>query len=214
MYHLWVMVILDAVKASTYLKVFWFYPILLPSLIFLVPRHLLKMRKASFTLSVEKVRRRLASKTTRHYCTSYVINHGHGGRGLSLPEINANSGVFVLAGSDTTAALLTGCTYYLLRRPKKYVRLVSEIRGAFAQVSEIKLSALVGLPYLNAVLTETLQIYPPIPSMLPRLVPQGGAVIDGQYVPGRVSFRTSRPWAIATEYIRDTEDVCFHIMSL
>jgi cytochrome P450 len=190
-YHWWVMVILDAVKASAYLKVFWFYPILLPFLILLVPRHLLRKRKASFNWSVEKVRRRLARKTTRPDFTSYIIKHGHGGRGLSLPEIDANAGVFVLAGSETTAALLTGCTYYLLQHPEKYVRLVREIRGAFAQVSEIKLSALVELPYLNAVLTETLRIYPPIPSMLPRLVPQGGAVIDGQYVPGGVSSVTS-----------------------
>jgi cytochrome P450 len=189
-YHWWVMVILDAVKASVYLKVFWFYPILLPLLILLAPRHLLKKRKASFNLSVEKVRRRLARKTTRPDFTSYIIKHGHGGRGLSLAEIDANAGVFVLAGSETTAALLTGCTYYLLRHPEKYVWLVSEIRGAFARVSEIKLSALVELPYLNAVLTETLRIYPSIPSMLPRLVPQGGAVIDGQYVPGGVSCRT------------------------
>ncbi|KAJ5911230.1 Cytochrome P450 [Penicillium subrubescens] len=123
--------------------------------------------------------------------TSCIIKHGNGGRGLSLPEIDVNAGVFVLAGSETTAALLTGCTYYLLRHPEKYVRLVSEIRGAFAQISEIKLSALVELPYLNAVLTKILRIYSPIPFMLPRLVPQGGAVIDGQYVPGRVSVSIS-----------------------
>ncbi|KAJ5364467.1 uncharacterized protein N7496_010180 [Penicillium cataractarum] len=190
-YHWWVMVILDAVKASAYLKVFWFYPILLPLFILLVPRHMLKKRKASFKLSVEKVRRRLARQTTRPDFTSYIIKHSHGGRGLSLPEIDANAGVFVLAGSETTAALLTGCTYYLLRHREKYVRLVREIRGAFAQVSEIKLSALVGLPYLNAVLTEALRIYPPIPSMLPRLVPQGGAFIDGQYVPAGVSVSIS-----------------------
>lgn len=187
-YHWWVMVILDAVKASAYLKVFWFYPILLPLFILLVPRHLLKKRKASFNLSVEKVRRRLARQTTRPDFTSYIMKHSHNGHGLSLSEIDANAGVFVLAGSETTAALLTGCTYYLLRHREKYARLVREVRSAFSKVSEIKLSALVELPYLNAVLTESLRIYPPIPSMLPRLVPKGGAVIDGQYVPGGVSF--------------------------
>jgi len=106
----------------------------------------------------------------------------------SMPMV----GVFVLAGSETTAALLTGCTYYLLQHREKYDRLVREIRGAFAQVSEIKLAALVGLPYLNAVLTERLRIYPPIPSMLPRFVPKGGVVINGQYVPGGVCFPMSR----------------------
>lgn len=182
------MIILDAVKASAYLKVFWFYPILLPLFILLVPRHLLQKRKASFNLSVEKVRCRLARKTTRPDFTSYIIKHSLGGRGLSLPEIDANAGVFVLAGSETTAALLTGCTYYLLQHREKYDRLVREIRGAFAQVSEIKLSALVALPYLNAVLAETLRIYPPIPSMLPRRVPKGGPSLTvNMFLAGYVS---------------------------
>lgn len=62
------------------------------------------------------------------------------------------------------------------------------MHGAFAQVSEIKLSALVELSYLNAVLTESLRIYPPNTSILLRLVPNGGAVIDGEYVPWRSKF--------------------------
>lgn len=91
-YHWWVMIILDAVKASAYHKVFWFYPILLPLFTLLVPRQLLQKRKASFNMSVEKVRCRLARKTTRPNFTSYIIKHSHGGRGLSLPEIDANGG--------------------------------------------------------------------------------------------------------------------------
>lgn len=186
-YHWWVLTILDAVKASAYLKIFWFYPILLPLVSILIPKDLLQKRTETFNLSVDKVRRRLQRQTTRPDFTSYILKHTTDGKGLSLSEIDANAGVFVLAGSETTAALLSGCMYYLLRDPDKYNRLVAEIRGTFDRVSDIKLSSIAELPYLNAVLTETLRIYPPIPAMLPRIVPEGGAIINGQYVSGGVS---------------------------
>lgn len=186
-YHWWVLIILDAVKASAYLKVFWFYPLLLPLFALLVPKHLLEKRTASFNLSVDKMRRRLNSKTTRPDFTSYILKHSKGGMGLSPSEIDANAAVFVLAGSETTAALLSGCMYYLLCHRDKYNRLIREIRDAFQKPSDIKLSRFSALPYLNAVLTETLRIYPPIPAMLPRLVPEGGALINEEYVPAGVS---------------------------
>lgn len=186
-YHWWVRIILDAVKASAYLKVFWFYPFLVPLVRVLVPKHLLQKRQASFDLSVEKIRRRLALGATRPDFTSYILKHAKDGKGMSSEEMDANSAVFVLAGSETTAALLSGVTYYLLRCRDKYERLIREIRGAFDKDTDIKLSTLVDLPYLNAVLTEAMRVYPPIPSMLPRIVPEGGAMINGQYVPGKVS---------------------------
>ncbi|KAJ6010641.1 hypothetical protein N7451_002053 [Penicillium sp. IBT 35674x] len=190
-YHWWVLIILDAVKASAYLKVFWFYPLLLPLVALLVPKHLLEKRTASFNLSVDKMRRRLNSKATRPDFTSYILKHSKGGMGLSPSEIDANAAVFVLAGSETTAALLSGCMYYLLCHRDKYNRLVREIRDAFQKPSDIKLSRFSALPYLNAVLTETLRIYPPIPAMLPRLVPEGGALVNEVYVPAGVSVSVS-----------------------
>lgn len=185
-YHWWILIILDAVKASAYLKVFWFYPLLVPLVRVLVPRHLLQKRADSFALSVEKVRRRLKRGTTRPDFTSYILKHSKDGKGVTPEEMDANAAVFVLAGSETTAALLSGCAYYLLRDGDKYTRLVHEIRSAFKKQSDIKLASIADLPYLNAVLNEALRIYPPIPAMLPRLVPEGGAIINDEYVPGGV----------------------------
>ncbi|KAJ5272759.1 hypothetical protein N7478_007884 [Penicillium angulare] len=190
-YHWWVLIILDAVKASAYLKVFWFYPFLLPLFALLVPKHLLEKRNASFNLSVKKMRRRINSRTTRPDFTSYILKHSKDRKGLSQSEIDANAAVFVLAGSETTAALLCGCMYYLLCEQDKYIRLISEIRGAFEKASKINLTAIAEFPYLNAVLTESLRIYPPIPSMLPRIVPAGGAMINEGYVPEGTSVSIS-----------------------
>ncbi|CAI7619872.1 unnamed protein product [Penicillium glandicola] len=205
-YHWWVRIILDAVKASAYLKVFWFYPFLVPLVRVLVPKHLLQKRQASFDLSVEKIRRRLALGATRPDFTSYILKHAKDGKGMSSEEMDANSAVFVLAGSETTAALLSGVTYYLLRCRDKYERLIREVRDAFEKDADIKLSTLFDLPYLNAVLTEAMRIYPPIPSMLPRIVPEGGAMINGQYVPGRVSVSVSLYSAFhAASHFKDPE---------
>lgn len=40
-------------------------------------------------------------------------------------------------------------------------------------------------PYLNAVIKETLLIYPAISGTLPRLTPPGGRLIDGVWLPGK-----------------------------
>lgn len=40
------------------------------------------------------------------------------------------------------------------------------------------------LPYLNAVISESLRIYAPIPGQLRRIAPEGGCTISGLWVPG------------------------------
>ena len=44
------------------------------------------------------------------------------------------------------------------------------------------------LPYLNAVIEETLRLYSPVPVALTRIVPSEGAPISGHWVPGNVSY--------------------------
>ncbi len=47
----------------------------------------------------------------------------------------------------------------------------------------LRFESLARLPYLQAVLQESLRMYPPIPSILPRVVPSGGLAICGEWVP-------------------------------
>jgi len=68
-------------------------------------------------------------------------------------------------------------------------RLVNEIRTAFTSDQDITFSRAENLQYLNAVIEESLRIYPPIVVGLPRIVPEGGAYIAGCYVPENVSGR-------------------------
>lgn len=187
-YHWWVSLMLDAVKVSGYLKIPHFYPFLRPLGTLLIPKRLVKRRDAVFQQTVDMVSRRLQRQIERPDFTSYILRHKDDELAMSRGELDANAGTLVLAGSETTATTLSGTTYYILRHPAVYRRLVDEIRGAFKDALDIQLSSIASLRYLNAVFDESMRIYPPVPAMLPRLVPEGGAMINGHYVPEGVSI--------------------------
>ncbi len=53
-----------------------------------------------------------------------------------------------VAGSETTATLLTGAIYLLLKNPEKLARLEQEVRSRFKNASEITLQSVSTLEYL------------------------------------------------------------------
>ena len=61
--------------------------------------------------------------------------------------------------------------------------LQQEIRGAFKSYDQINAASTARLAYLNAVVLEGLRIFPPVPFALPRVVPVGGDIVDGHFVP-------------------------------
>jgi cytochrome P450 len=135
-----------------------------------------------------RVDRRLAKKDPRPDIWGLVLARDEES-GLSLAEMYANANLFMIAGTETTATLLSGLTYYLLKNPTKMDKLKMEIREAFKTEDEITIERLQALKYLNACVEEGLRMYPPISNGLPRIVPPGGSVIDGRYVPAGVSTR-------------------------
>ncbi|KAI4267284.1 MAG: hypothetical protein L6R38_008321, partial [Xanthoria sp. 2 TBL-2021] len=108
---------------------------------------------------------------------------------MTREEIISTSGVLLIGGSETTATLLSGATYHLLTNPDILAKLQAEVRGAFQDESDMTLNSLAKhdlLPYLEAVLTESLRMYPPVPANLPRMTGPEGDVIDGYFVPANV----------------------------
>lgn len=73
--------------------------------------------------------------------------------------------------------------YLLCTNKEALNRLSQEIRSTFRTDSEITSAQCVPLPYLNAVIEETLRIYPPVATHLPRVVPKGGATVAGEFLP-------------------------------
>lgn len=82
----------------------------------------------------------------------------------------------------------SGLTYQLIMHPAIHEKLKHEIRSSFTSDVEITIDKLRGMPYLNACIEEAFRIYPPVPMGMPRVTPNEGAWIDGQWVPGGVSL--------------------------
>ncbi|KNB09500.1 hypothetical protein FOXG_10066 [Fusarium oxysporum f. sp. lycopersici 4287] len=98
-------------------------------------------------------------------------------------KMHSNAELFMLAGSETTATLLSGCLYNLLTYPEKMKTLLEEIRGKFTNTDDLTFERLAELKYMNACLKEALRVYPPVPIGSPRVVQPGGQQILGKYIP-------------------------------
>lgn len=107
---------------------------------------------------------------------------------LDLGQLVSTSSTLIIAGSETTATLLTGVVYLLTTNPDKLNLLTKEVRSAFTNDEEITLTSVGKLTYMLACLNEALRRYPPVPAGLPRQAPKGGCYIMGQYIPEGVSF--------------------------
>lgn len=183
-YHPWVRSIYQGIKAGALM--FAMNDLLpLGSLTkLLTPSSMKELADANLTYSIDKIRRRLDRGAIDHPdFMSYVLKYNDE-RGMSRDEINSTFSILVLAGSETTATLLSGCTFYLLNNPTAYAKLTHEIFAAFSDESEISIDSTSRLPYLKAVLEESLRIYPPVPVSLSRVVAPPGDTISGYFVPG------------------------------
>lgn len=96
----------------------------------------------------------------------------------------------VFAGSETVGATLMVGTFHLLRQSDKLRKLNAELMAAWPLLEgdEPKLRDLEKLPYLNAVIKESLRLSSGVVSGLLRVVPSTGATIDDMSVPPGVRF--------------------------
>ncbi|KAL6707625.1 hypothetical protein ACN47E_003975 [Coniothyrium glycines] len=67
---------------------------------------------------------------------------------------------FLLAGTETTAAILTVFTYWMLAKPEIYARLISDLSNAGLNTHNIKWIELEKVPYLWGILQECLRMMP------------------------------------------------------
>ncbi|KAL9097591.1 MAG: hypothetical protein Q9165_000487 [Trypethelium subeluteriae] len=184
-YKPWVTILFDNIKEFIYAMstIEMFGAGFAKVLSLIVPESLLRNRKAHVALTKDKVAKRLKNGTERPDFMSYILRHNDE-KGLTHPEIESNSEVLIVAGSETTATLLSGATYYLLRNPRVMKKLVEEVRTSFTQEEEINLTGVNRLVYMLAVLDEALRIYPPAAGSITRVVPTSGGTVGGKWLPG------------------------------
>ncbi|KAK0622230.1 Cytochrome P450 monooxygenase rdc4 [Lasiodiplodia hormozganensis] len=179
-YTPWVKAIFKSIKAAQFLRIGLEFPLLgkiIEKLI--MPQSLLNKRKEHFQYSADRVDRRMEKGTDKPDIWNLVLKNGTGQ--LSTGEMHSNAATFMLAGTETTATLLSGLTYHLLKNPDKMERLVKEVRSL--SEDDLSLENLPRMPYLSACFEEGLRCYPPVPSALFREVADGGNQICGQWIP-------------------------------
>ncbi|KAF2105449.1 putative cytochrome P450 monooxygenase [Lophiotrema nucula] len=135
----------------------------------------------------DRVTKRLAEGEGRPDFMTRILPHlREDGTGISRAELDLTMLALVVAGAETTATTLSGCLYHLTQNPHVLKKLQDEVRTTFPGCESINMLGVSRLPYLLAVIEETLRVYPPIAIDLPRRTPPEGAAICGQWVPGGV----------------------------
>ncbi|CAK1368306.1 Pisatin demethylase [Cercospora beticola] len=114
---------------------------------------------------------------------------------FSDAHITMGLGANVTAGSDTTSTTLTQAFYYLHRNPHTLAKLRSELASTGVPAKDLSFRTAQSLPYLNAIIDETLRLFPQTGFGLPRVVPQGGATICNRHFPSGATV-SMNAWAM------------------
>ena len=157
---------------------------------YVLPKELRGKRAENYTYAIQKINRRMQQTGEQgDFWDRVLIKSGEDnkdGTGMSKGEMLNNAAVMVVGGSETSASALCGASYLLAHSGKMPI-LAKEIRDEFRSSEQINLQSVSHLPYLTAVIDETLRMYPSVPGQPPRVVPAGGATICGKFVPEEVS---------------------------
>jgi cytochrome P450 len=115
------------------------FPILVP-IIALFANSLRKSSKQQIEYTQEKVKERIAGGTHRPDFMAEVLKNNDfddTSKGMTRAEIDITFNLLMIAGSETTATLLSGCMYLLAKNKRVAEDLKKEVRGAFADANEI-----------------------------------------------------------------------------
>lgn len=196
-FHPWVELIFTWVEIVAKMTSIRFCPPLNHVLISLLTTSLFKFKqKEEFErLGRARVRKRMLSTDDEIDEEGAEDNKGYGrawpsdvlshlkssncGATMTMAEMEADLHLLVIAGSETVATVLSGTINYLCQNPAVLKTLADEIRGAVLVEGDLTIGILSQLPYLTAVLKESLRICSPTPISFPRVVPSNGASILG-----------------------------------
>lgn len=154
---------------------------------------ILRARKQFFDLTRSKVAARIEKGVDRpDFFTHVLKNQESEEKALTREEMDSNAVLFLVAGSETTATVLSGTTFLVLRDEAIYEKLVAEVRGRFKSEEEITIEEVNKLGYMIACLQEGLRYYPPVPTGFPRVVPVGGDTISGRWIPEGTAVQISQ----------------------
>jgi cytochrome P450 len=128
----WMNVIGNRAKQIVWYYVFTYYGV--DSFIeWLLSKYTIIPRQQHMKMCCAKIMKRLRKTEKTADFMSYIV--GNKTEKLSNLDLVIMASAFIVAGSGTTASALTGTTFFLLRNPAAYKRLVDEIRSTLLKMT-------------------------------------------------------------------------------
>ncbi|KGN49696.2 geraniol 8-hydroxylase-like [Cucumis sativus] len=118
---------------------------------------------------IDEQKKSWGSNKIKHDFLHYLLNPGDENSDIKLGRIEFEHllAVLFIAGTDTVSSVFQWAMAELLRNPQKLSKAQQEIRSVIGKGNPIKESDISRLPYLQAVIKETLRYHSP-PFLLPR----------------------------------------------
>ncbi|KAK4481145.1 hypothetical protein RD792_012023 [Penstemon davidsonii] len=139
-------------------------------------------------------------KKRKDYLDVLLQYRGDGVEGPSVfSSTNINIIVFEMfsAGSDTTTNTLEWAMAELLHNPHTLQKVQTELRTAIGLGANLEEEILEQLPYLNAVIKETLRLHPPLPFLVPHMAMDSCEML-GFHIPKETQILVNA-WAIGRD---------------
>ncbi|CAK40052.1 hypothetical protein CBS115989_2208 [Aspergillus niger] len=190
-YHYWVATIFQFLKLLPFLKLRDAYPTIFKLIALAMPKTLLNARERQRAHTRITVQKRLdnASKYDRGDFMDSMLRNSGTKDGLTHEELVANANILIIAGSETTATILCGVTYWLLKSPDALAKVTTEVRSIMKSETDISVSSVAAkLPYMQACIDEAFRMYPPVPTGLTRMTIEPTLISGYEIPPGTKVF--------------------------
>ncbi|KAK5174974.1 uncharacterized protein LTR77_000110 [Saxophila tyrrhenica] len=182
----------DSFTAFKYWYIMYYWPWTKRLRNWILDQRVIQNRLTYYKFVASQTQKRAQRETQRPDLMTTILQHnGEKGAVISATEMNNNNSVMLTAGSETTATLLSGVTYLLLKNPEVLAKLMKDVRGRWKKYDDITLESVNNTPYLIAVLQEGLRYFPPVPAGFERRVGKGGEVVSGYFIPENTALSVS-----------------------
>lgn len=190
----WVEISYDFGKGLALIAAVNFYPPLDKLLRLVIPKQIMQRTTDHIAMSRAKVMKRLSTDSDRPDFVTHILKQNKEKeskaerKAMSPAEIGLNMAVLIFAGSETTSTALSAIMRMLVQNKDPLAKLVHEVRSTYTNEADINMASASGMEYLEAVINEGLRTCPPAVIGIPRIVPEGGEMVCGQFVPEGVSL--------------------------
>ncbi|KFY67685.1 hypothetical protein V496_01471 [Pseudogymnoascus sp. VKM F-4515 (FW-2607)] len=110
-------------------------------------------------------------------------------------QVLTNSFMNIIGAAHSTAISLKAVMYYVHKNPRVLRKLQYELDEAKLELP-VSYTAAQQLPYLNAVIKESLRMHPGIGLVMERVVPEGGLYLKNGYAIPKGTIVGMNPWVV------------------